>query len=300
VKRFPVINTFYSRKEGYILYIVCLLIILVFSASLWMEERMKNLPPVDLETREEAIRIAGMMEEEQAQARVKKMGAGEGTARSARKDIPFFDPNTASREVLMQTGISPQAVNSVIAYREAGGVFRTSSDLKRMYGLTLDEYEGLLPKIRIDSSFRLTRSDRAGEEIEKLEEIKNINLAEFRDIVGIEGVDGKLASRILKYRDLLGGFHSPDQLKEVYDLPDNLIGVMDSLFIYDTTDIRRISLSTAGYKEFLRHPYLGNEQVDAIMELRKFSMGKPEIKDFINSGILETGTIQRILPYIKN
>ena len=72
-----------------------------------------------------------------------------------------FDPNTASEAVLLQLGISPSVVQTLIKYRNKGGRFFTPKDLKKVYGLKEKTYEALLPFIAIEKKQKASASSLA-------------------------------------------------------------------------------------------------------------------------------------------
>lgn len=62
-----------------------------------------------------------------------------------------FNPNTASREKLIQLGLSPKVATTLIHYRERGGQFRHQEDLKKIYGITAENYNRLKAYIELDN-----------------------------------------------------------------------------------------------------------------------------------------------------
>jgi hypothetical protein len=62
------------------------------------------------------------------------------------KGILFkFDPNHASREELIKLGFPDRVANSMINYRLKGGKFKTPDDLRKIYGLSQDLANQLIP-----------------------------------------------------------------------------------------------------------------------------------------------------------
>ncbi len=284
----------------HVLYALSLLIFLILLVSGFIKPRMTLLPGVPPEIKEEAEKFAAAM---------KAAEEAEFLDRKIEKDYPpdyteldlvsEFDPNTASREILLKAGITRHGVNSLLAYREAGGRFRSAGDLEKIYGISKESVLKLHSRIRIDSSFLIPDQKLFSEREEEVHyERMDINLAEFNDFISLPGVDGKLAARILKYRELLGGFHDPGQLREVYEMPDSLIVNFDSLFHFTHEKLKALPLHQGEYAALLRHPYLDRKQVDALLELRRFSKEEITQQQLKESGIFETGHLQRVLPYL--
>ncbi len=131
---------------------------------------------------------------------------------------PIIDPNTASLEDLILTGFSLRIARTIINYREKGGRFRTPDDLKKIYGLTPEIFQSVEPYIKIND---LTSKPIP---ITELPATININTADSVLFEKLPGIGPVLARRIIRYRTLLGGYYSPEQIREVY-------GITDSLFL---------------------------------------------------------------------
>jgi len=75
--------------------------------------------------------------------------------------------------------------------------------------------------------------------------------------------------RIIKYRNLLGGFYSEDQLLEVYNFPEKTFHEIRRYIVVDTVAVKKIRINYAGYAELIRHPYLDQNDVSKILEYRE-------------------------------
>lgn len=61
-----------------------------------------------------------------------------------------INPNTASKTELMQVGFPKKLANTIVNYRNKGGQFFRPSDLKKIYGMTDETYQKVLPWIQTD------------------------------------------------------------------------------------------------------------------------------------------------------
>ncbi|MFA6128421.1 MAG: helix-hairpin-helix domain-containing protein [Bacteroidales bacterium] len=113
----------------------------------------------------------------------------------------------------------------------------------------------------------LNDSDSFGQVRKKLVKIE-INSADSVTLLELPGVGPVFAKRILKYRQMLGGFVNLQQLKEVYGMDTVRLNGFIKLISIDTSKIRKLNLNTATFKELLAHPYLEYEQVIAIARFR--------------------------------
>jgi len=125
----------------------------------------------------------------------------------------------------------------------------------------------------------------------------NINRADSVQLLPLPGIGPVFAGRIIKYRDLLGGYISLDQLREVYGLPAETIDLIADRIAIDASSVRRIYIDSASFSELLRHPYLDLNEVKALVEYRDFKKDISSLKELIENQILEDSTIARVGPY---
>ena len=139
------------------------------------------------------------------------------------------------------------------------------------------------------------------EEANRLAEIQRIDLnrADSLELLPLPGIGPVFASRIIRYRNLLGGFVSHDQLNEVYGLPDETVGMLHQRTFIDTTALRKIDLDSVSFRELLRHPYFQIELVRVLMEYREI-MGPIRSSETLKiNNLVSDSILRRISPYLK-
>ncbi len=183
-----------------------------------------------------------------------------------------FDPNHLSKNLGLQMGLTIRQVQTIRHYLAKGGHFRKKEDLKKIRGLSEVEYKVLEPFIRIHSMPFVTRK--------KQRKIKH----RIRQKVEINSVDSVvlvqklllppwLAQRILKYRALLGGFYTGEQLLEVYGMKPETYNAIKAFVGVDTTKIKRINLNTATFKQLVHQPYINYETTKKLVNARREAYG---------------------------
>lgn len=125
----------------------------------------------------------------------------------------------------------------------------------------------------------------------------DINRADSADLLPLPGIGPVYAGRIVKYRNLLGGFVSADQLGEVYGIPpETIIKIRAQIFI-DSSAVRKIKIDSASFRELLRHPYLEFEDVKALVEYRDFKRDIESSDELRINHILPDTTIKKLDGY---
>ncbi len=124
-----------------------------------------------------------------------------------------------------------------------------------------------------------------------------LNSADTSALKRIPGIGSGYSNRIVKYRNLLGGYISISQLKEVWGMDDYLFAKITP-YIELTEKHRRIRLNHVDFKQLNSHPYITYKQAQVIMDIRE---RKGEIDSIERLSLLEEfdeKDIARLKPYI--
>lgn len=127
----------------------------------------------------------------------------------------------------------------------------------------------------------------------------NLNDADTTDLKQLNGIGSTFAKRIVKYRDLLGGYVNKEQLKEVYGMtPELYAKILPHLNIGQGT-IRLLSLNSSPLDSLKRHPYLDYQQAKAIVTYRQKGGTFRSANDLLKVNLFDQKTIDKIAPYLK-
>ncbi len=96
----------------------------------------------------------------------------------------------------------------------------------------------------------------------------DINTADTNQLMMIRGIGPVLSRRILRYRDILGGYHDALQLLEVYGIDEERYLEIEPYVFADTSRIVKLYPFSDDFGVLLRHPYLDYEQVSEIFRFR--------------------------------
>lgn len=120
-----------------------------------------------------------------------------GTHETASYDI-IVNLNTASESDLQKLkGIGAAYSKRIIDYRNKLGGFVSVEQVREVYGMTDELYDGILPYLKVDN--------------EPVRTI-NINTADFKTLVSHPYIDKKIANAILNYRDFAKTIKSTEEL----------------------------------------------------------------------------------------
>lgn len=114
----------------------------------------------------------------------------------------------------------------------------------------------------------------------------------------VPGIGSVFAKRIIKYRDLLGGFYSVEQLGEVYGIDEDRYEAMKSWFSVDPSVISHLFVNQLSAKKLASHPYVSYKQARIIEKMiRKKEITR--LGGFIPIGRVSEHEQQRLRYYLS-
>ena len=118
----------------------------------------------------------------------------------------------------------------------------------------------------------------------------------------VPGIGSSYAKRIVKYRNLLGGFTSINQLKEVYGIDNEMFDKV-RVFIREDVDAKssceKLKINQLEFKQIIAHPYIDFEQTKAIVNLRRRIGNISSIDELAMLEEFSSDDIVRISPYLQ-
>ena len=126
---------------------------------------------------------------------------------------------------------------------------------------------------------------------------RNINTVTEEDLVKL-GIYKNVSINIIKYRDQLGGFVALAQLKEVKNIDEQMLKVLEEYtFVDKKFTPRKLKINGDEFKVLLKHPYLEFEDVKNICNYRRFEKIK-DVETLKKEKLLKEETIEKIVPYL--
>ncbi|MFN5421987.1 MAG: helix-hairpin-helix domain-containing protein [bacterium] len=128
----------------------------------------------------------------------------------------------------------------------------------------------------------------------------DINSMDSAALEKLPGIGEKLSSRIIRYRERLGGFVSLSQLSEVYGLSDSVMQrIAPLLFVSDQFQPTKIDINKAEYTDFRKHPYFTHTIVKSMLVYRKANGPFISLEDMQRIISIERDEITKITPYLS-
>lgn len=131
----------------------------------------------------------------------------------------------------------------------------------------------------------------------KATEILDLNGADSVSLVKLYKVGPALASRIISYRNKLGGFISLTQLSEVWGFNIDILYDLEGKIFVDPKKVKIFNLNTVSFEELKQHPYFKINLSQAIINYRNQHGKYHTMNDLKKIKLLNDSIISRISPY---
>lgn len=208
---------------------------------------------------------------------------------------PFpFDPNKIDSAEMSRMGLRESQILNIINYRNAGGTFRIKKDLEKLYTINTEDYSKLEKFILLPSVDSLQPVEKVTAEPPLVIEINSADTAAMQQL---RGIGPAFASRIVKYRDRLGGFFDKSQLLEVFGMDTTRFAQIAGHIEVDRNHIRKMNLNTTGFKEMISHPYLEHYIVTSIFDYKDSKGGFDSIQELKQINLIYHQLYQKLEHY---
>ena len=238
----------------------------------------------------------------------------------------YFDPNKIRETDWIRLGLQERLVRTIRHYLEKGGRFQKAEDLKKLYGLHSTDYERLYPFVRIsrpagdfqtssrnkksdDHTSAARKPDSAFHEGSPMPEHlfkhtskffaeTDVNLSDSVTWSKLPGIGEKLASRIIHFREKLGGFYRIDQVAETYGLPDTTFQKIKPYLRIHSVSLQQIDINTATKEILMSHPYIRWPLALSILNYRLQHGVFHSVNELLQLAQMDPPQFEKLKPYL--
>lgn len=227
-----------------------------------------------------------------------------------------FDPNDLPVSDWERLGLADRQIRMIKNYEAKGGHFRKKEDLAKIYAITDADYAQLAPYIRIKKTHSINDNDSGEVPLrpvtssvpipEKPEAMPpeepvwiELNTTDSLALQALPGIGPVYASRIVRFRNLLGGFHDTQQLLNVYGMDTARYNQLKPLVFVDTAAMRKIPVNSADYYQLRKHPYISSTLARLIVQYRKQHGPYRQLTDLLEIAVMDEENFRKIAPYLN-
>lgn len=230
-------------------------------------------------------------------------------------ELFYFDPNTLDEAGFVRLGLREKTVHTIMNYRSKGGHFYKPDDLRKIYGLKEEEGNRLVPYVKISSQNNHEFHDKyAGDNQfayhKSKPQIIDINTASAEQWQSLPAIGEVLSSRIVKYRDKIGGFASVSDVKKVYGISDSAYNVIlpylsfsgkkvsEQTTIPVKSSSQKININKATAAELKANPDIPSDIAEAIVIYRKQHGNYTSVEDIKKIVFINDAMYQKMAPFL--
>ncbi|MFN5334884.1 MAG: ComEA family DNA-binding protein [Bacteroidota bacterium] len=221
---------------------------------------------------------------------------------SSNSRLFYFDPNTATIEDWKRLGVKEKTALTIIRYRSKGGRFKSPEDIKKIWGLSSQIADRLIPFVSIQSDLKETGSKISKEKSMLVKPYPvckiDINKATQEEWEKLKGIGPATATRIIKFRDKLGGFISVEQVGETYGMKDSTFQQIRSNLYGNENDVQKININLSDIEQLSKHPYIRFKTAKAIIAYREQNGLYKAISDLQKIESITPETFQKMEKYL--
>lgn len=131
-------------------------------------------------------------------------------------------------------------------------------------------------------------------------EKKDLNTVTASDLMEVSGIGEALSSRIITYRDKLGGFVDMIQLKDVYGLKYDVIeNLKERIALKSPVEVQKKDINTISVLELSELPYFDYEQARVIVNFIKLREGIYDFEELSKIEDFPNYKLDRIQLYLE-
>lgn len=207
-----------------------------------------------------------------------------------------FNPNTANDEDLKKLGLTDKEITTLNKYRNKGGKFYKKEDFKKMYFISDELYSTYEPYIIIEN--KNEKQNEYKTYTPKEIPIVDINTADTALLKQLPGIGPAYSSRIVKYRNSLGGFIKIEQISEVYGIKPETYNKIEQYLTISSVKIKKININFAEYKDLVKHPYIDSKTANEILNYKKKNGFYTSVEQLSSQNVINQATYDKLKDYL--
>lgn len=209
-----------------------------------------------------------------------------------------FNPNSYTKEQWMYLGLSNKQADIVLKFTSRG--IDNYEELSKIFVIP----SALMSMIKDSLIFETKRNNSLENTQVNTYSKKETNAIELNSASNVEleslpMIGEKLAARIIKYRNRLGGFISKNQLLEVYGLDANTFSLIESSIKVDSKSVTKLSINKSSAEDLKNHPYFNWNIANSIVKLRSQKGEFKKMEEIMDSKLIDFELFEKVKMYLE-
>jgi len=169
-----------------------------------------------------------------------------------------FNPNFITDYKGSKLGMSVAEIDRLLDFRKTNQYVNSASEFQKVTRISDSLLKAISPYFKFPDwvNKRVTNNFKPYEKKTENRVVIDINLATKEDLIKVYGIGPALSDRILKQKELFGGFVSMNQLDDIWGLQPEVIENLNKYFKVTTLPkIKKIDINNSSIKELMLFPY---------------------------------------------
>jgi competence ComEA-like helix-hairpin-helix protein len=196
----------------------------------------------------------------------------------------------------MKLGLSEKQVTVVLKFTNRG--IYSNEDLKKIFVIPEELFNKIKDSTYFPQKETLSKIERELNQDRPTTILVDLNKSTVEEFTKINGIGPFYAKQIIRYREQLGGYHSKEQLLEVWKMNLETYEKLKDYIFIQKGEINKISLNSTNINELNNHPYLNWNQANSIIKMRDQRGGFNSINDIKESVLIDEETFEKLVPYL--
>ncbi len=224
-----------------------------------------------------------------------------------KRQLKPFNPNFISDFKGYVLGMSPEEIDRLHSFRKEDRYVRSVQEFQRVTQVSDALLQQISPFFRFPewgnsetkrASFKDKNKKNNGADGDVA--VRDLNTATASDLASINGIGQVLSTRIVKFRDRLGGFLVNEQLYDVYGLEPLVVERALKVFqVFDPPDVEKININTASVNELADLVYISYDLANNIVDYREGNGTYTSFDNLFNVEGFPVNKIDRIALYLS-
>lgn len=185
-----------------------------------------------------------------------------------------FNPNFITDYKGSKLGMSVAEIDRLLNFRKTNQYVNSASEFQKVTQVSDSLLSTISPYFKFPDWVNKRKANHYKPFEKKTEKIVllDINHATKEDLIKIYGIGPALSDRILKQKELFGGFVSLKQMDDIWGLSPEVIENLNKYFIVTALPrIKKIDINNASIKELMLFPYFKYALAKSIVTYRSMN-----------------------------
>ena len=219
-----------------------------------------------------------------------------------------YNPNFLTDFKGAKLGMSIKEIDRLLAFRKQGKFANSPKEFQKVTGISDSLLNVMSPNFKFpdwvtnkQNNADYVNNYKSYEKLQKKETLKilDINQATKEDLMKISGIGEALSDRILKQKEVFGGFVSMEQMNDVWGLSPEVLASLNQYFKITTLPkINKININNASIKELSSFYYFKYPISKNIVIYRSMN-GNLKIEDLTNIKAFPVDKLKIIALYLE-